>query len=298
MKTIMQKSTWINIGILVLLMSAGYFLAPQLYWWFSRLGDGELLPTQTPHPSLGVGSSQLSEIDGMRMLYIPAGDFEMGSNLGASAGPSNPRPKHKVYLDAFWIDQTEVSNGQYQLCVDDGECTLPLKTSSNIHPDYFQNPEYENYPVIYVTWYQAKAYCAWAGRRLPTEAEWEKAARGSDGQLYPWGVAAPHPALLNFADNVGDTQPVGSYPDGASPYGVLDMSGNVWEWGADWLDKGYSYYAESPRQNPKGPDQGELRVLRGGSWTFGADRALAAYRLGYPPDSTTLDIGFRCALTP
>ena len=142
----------------------------------------------------------------------------------------NEQPVHKVVLDAFWIDQTEVTNKMYALCVQTSVCTPPSSTNSSTRPSYYENPEFEDYPVIYVDWYKAKTYCEWAGRRLPTEAEWEKAARGTDGRNYPWGKDAPNKMLLNYNGNVGDTTEIGKYPAGASIYGALDMAGNAWEW--------------------------------------------------------------------
>jgi formylglycine-generating enzyme required for sulfatase activity len=165
----------------------------------------------------------------------------------------------------------------------------------------------DNLPVVLVSWNDANAYCQWAGRQLPTEAQWEKAARGTDGRIYPWGNQNVAGNLLNFADlhlgvswadkTVNDgyefTAPVGSYPAGASPYGVLDLAGNVWEWVADWYaDK---YYAESPAQNPPGPSSGQGRVMRGGGWSDVAARVRAASRRHEPPDSRHADVGFRCS---
>ena len=169
---------------------------------------------------------------------------------------------HKVYLDAFWIDRTEVTNAMYAMCVLAKKCPVPNKTSSLKRSDYYSNPLYADFPVINVTWTYADAYCTWAGRRLPSEAEWEKAARGTEGKDYPWGNTMPGCSLLDYSRCVGDTVAVGSYPLGASPYGALDMAGNAWEWVNDWYSN--TYYNDSLRNNPLGPASGNGRVVRGG----------------------------------
>jgi formylglycine-generating enzyme required for sulfatase activity len=224
-------------GVIAVLIALGAWLAPNVTNLFSTW------LSKTPTPSAPPG-----------MVYIPAGEFIMGSD----EGDSDERPVHTVYLDAFHIDRTEVANAQYQACVEAGACDAPSNTT------YYDNSNYAQHPVVHVSWDDADAYCRWAGKRLPTEAEWEKAARGTDGRRYPWGNSEPDCNKANYNDCVGLTTEVGSYPAGASLYGVLDMAGNVWEWVADWYDPGY--YSQSPTRNPPGPDSGELRVLRGGSW--------------------------------
>lgn len=246
-------------------------------------------PTLTATPALGIGSTMISPRDGMTMMYVPEGGFLMGSE----GGDSDESPVHTVYLDAYWIDQTEVTNAQYQQCVEDGACSLPDETGSYSRNNYYGNSAYADYPVIDVNWNQANDYCEWAGRRLPTEAEWEKAARGTDGRTYPWGEKSPSADLANYNGNVGDTTEVGSYPAGASPYGALDMAGNVLEWVADWYDE--DYYASSPLENPQVPAGGDYRVIRGGSWWWW-EGLRTAYRTSYDNADSNLRIGFRCAM--
>jgi formylglycine-generating enzyme required for sulfatase activity len=242
--------------------------------------------------TLGIGSTMISEKDGMTLLYVPAGEFEMGIDSGPL---SDNHPAHKVSLNVFWIDKTEVTNGMYAKCVDAGVCNYPAYALSNSHINYYGNPKFSAYPVIHVSWIAANVYCTWADRRLPTEAEWEKAARGTDGRSYPWGNDAPNNGLLNYNGAIGDTTKVGEYPDGDSPYGALDMAGNVSEWVNDWYEPGY--YGKSPYFNPQGLAIGKYKVLRGGSYkssassddvlVFSRDMNLLADESG-----TT---GFRCA---
>jgi formylglycine-generating enzyme required for sulfatase activity len=229
-------------------------------------------PTDTPIPSAPPG-----------MVYVPAGEFIMGSD----EGDSKEQPVHTVYLDAFYIDKTEVTNAQYRECVEAGACDTPEDTA------YYDNADYAQHPVVFVSWNDADAYCRWAGKQLPTEAEWEKAARGTDGRLWPWGNEW-HAERCNSAEGgKGNTTPVGAYPEGASPYGALDMAGNVWEWVADW--RGEDYYSQSPDRNPRGPDSGHYRVLRGGSWSYIAHFVRCANRGGAPPETRYNTFGFRCA---
>lgn len=193
----------------------------------------EVIIDSTAESSVSSDSVKISPIDGMEMVYFPAGTFTMGLD----GGRFDEEPQHEVYLDAFWIDRTKVTNATYKTFMQAGKCTTPA------HEKYYPYEEYSNYPVVYVSWEQANKYCTWAGRRLPTEAEWEKAARGTDGRLYPWGDEAPNSTLLNFARKNGDIMPVGSFLEGVSPYGALDMAGNAWEWVADWYAA--HYYSNS-----------------------------------------------------
>jgi formylglycine-generating enzyme required for sulfatase activity len=189
----------------------------------------------------------------------------------------------------------------YAACVKAGACTPPRSDSSHTRFSYYGNSEFDDYPVINVDWNQAKTYCEWRGARLPTEAEWEKAARGTDGRIYPWGNNAPTCLLANFNPTsgnicVGDTNEVGNYPDGVSPYGIYDLVGNVWEWVADWYNA--NYYANSPYRNPQGPASGDYRAMRGGSWVdFYGNLLSASYRSRYVPVTGDY-VGFRCSRSP
>jgi eukaryotic-like serine/threonine-protein kinase len=250
------------------------------------------IPVPSATPATPV-ATQVSQVDGMTLVYVPSGKFLMGSPDADLKTGQEEKPQHPVYLSVYWIDQTEVTNAMYSRCVRAGVCRPPGQTRSSTRPDYFAEPGFYDYPVIYVSWQDADTYCRWAGRRLPSEAEWEKAARGVDGGTYPWGEAPPEAGLANFNSQVGDTRAVGSYPAGASPYGALDMSGNVAEWVADWYDA--DYYPVSPASNPTGPTTGEFRVLRGGSWYSQLRAMRAAFRLSNYPDLQSETVGFRCA---
>jgi len=233
--------------------------------------------------------------DRSEVILIPAGTFLMGcdgSNPARACRPSNQH-LHFVYLDAYFIDKYEVTNARYQVCVEAGGCTEPSQRNSATRVHYYGNPAYANYPVVSVNWYQAAEFCAWAGKRLPTEAEWEKAARGNeDSRWYPWGDKLPDATLANFTNIIGDTTPVGTYPGNTSVYGVMDMAGNVWEWVNDWFD--FYYYRVSPYENPQGPSTGEYKGRRGGTWNETAYRARSDYRSINLPEKAENSNGFRC----
>ncbi len=230
---------------------------------------------------------KISNMDGMAQVYIPAGEFIMGDNRDPNL---KEYPQHPVYLDAFWMDKVEVSNAMFETCVDSGKCYAPVPRLNS----YYGKWVYRDLPVVYVNWYGAELYCAWAGRRLPTEAEWEKAARGTDARYYSWGNYRANPRLANYSETlIGEPLSVYRYPLGASPYGVLNMGGNVREWVADWFDN--KYYLSSPDKNPTGPETGTERSLRGGAYDAFEDDITTFRRFKHEPDSAGLSRGFRCA---
>jgi len=266
-------------------------------------------PTATlaPTQELPAGSARTREIDNMVMLYVPAGEFLMGSSESDPQAAYDEFPQHKIILDGFWIDRTEVTNGMYAKCVLANACELPMETFSSTRESYYGNPDYADYPVIFVKWQYANDYCQWAGVRLPSEAEWEKSARGEAGSLYPWGdefdchngnfddeVIFDEPVVPGGPDCDGyeESAPVGSFPSGASPYGALDMAGNVWEWvSSNFLP--YPYNAEDGREDF---ETRALHTIRGGAAGSTEDRIRSAARTGYPfPKNYHIQFGFRCA---
>ena len=237
-------------------------------------------PTRIPPPAMGeLGDTWTRPMDGMVMVYVPAGEFWMGSYDRDPDAYEDEKPRHKVYVDAFWIDRTEVTNAQYKKCVDAGACSPSFESGSYTRDSYYGNPEYDDYPVSVRNLDQTREYAEWVGGRLPTEAEWEYAARGPDGNIYPWGNGAPDGSLLNYNGNVGDTTAVGLYPDGASWCGALDMAGNVWEW-TQSLHQEYPY---DPTDGREDLDASGLRVLRGGSFLDSAKYVRCAYRVAVDP---------------
>jgi len=233
-----------------------------------------------------------------QMALVPAGNFIMGSDDHAP----EEKPAHKVFLDNFYIDKNKITNALYKLCVDEKVCQPPKFSNSYLRPTYYGDARYAYFPVMGVDWYMAKTYCKWRDARLPTEAEWEKAARGTDERVYPWGNEIDQSrANYNYNNDpnfVGDTSKVGSYPSGASPYDVYDMAGNIWDWTADMYAA--NYYATLPNiiANPLGPDLGQYRVIRGGSWNSAASSIRSSRRSWNDPSNANVYIGFRCAKNP
>ena len=233
--------------------------------------------------------------DGAPMVLVPAGEFWMGSPDGE--GDNDEHPRHQVSLDAFYMDKFEVTVARYAEFVRSMNRSKPKNWDHEV-----DDRKHGNLPVVNVDWQDAEDYCRWAEKRLPTEAEWEKAARGIDGRTYPWGNERPTGRLANsrFGKEPNITNPydkalalVDSYEAGNSPYRLHHMAGNVKEWTADWHDK--HFYEKSPQRNPKGPLSGQLRVVRGGSWTSELDRMRSADRGGNLPNLRHFAIGFRCA---
>ena len=270
-------------------------------------------PTLEPAliPSHTLGDTRTRSSDGMVMVYVPGGTFLMGSSEAGTGeaislcerypdgyGKCKPdafdaeSPQHSVTLDGFSIDSTEVNNAQYDLCVEAGSCRGSRLAND---PAYNQ----DDVPVAGIPWQDATDYCAWAGGRLPTEAEWEYAARGTEGHAFPWGGEFDC-AEGNFGDELtgcddgyAGPSPVGSFPAGLSWCGALDMAGNAWEWVAD----AYAPYPSEPQSNPTGPASGSKRILRGGSWGYHPPFLRTAYRYPVPPAANYLAVGFRCSVT-
>ncbi|MBC7878275.1 MAG: SUMF1/EgtB/PvdO family nonheme iron enzyme [Anaerolineales bacterium] len=240
-----------------------------------------LAPVALSGPQSGAA---MKWMDGSTLIYIPAGDFTMGDGINALS--------HNVTLDGYWIQQTKVTNRMYEQCLKVGACTTP---SQELGGAVFSNPEFGNHPVVGITWDQAQSYCTWTQGSLPTEAQWEKAARGTNGNTYPWGNTDPACSLLNFSNCYESTNGVDAFlSTGASSYGLLDMAGNAFEWASDWYSE--SYYATSPLANPLGPESGQYRVVRGSSFETDDSQIASAIRRFNEPGDSERDTGFRCAV--
>ncbi|HKO30688.1 MAG TPA: SUMF1/EgtB/PvdO family nonheme iron enzyme [Nitrospiraceae bacterium] len=235
------------------------------------------------------GGTRQAGTQDVPMALVPAGEFMMGSNLA-----DDEMPVHRVYLNAFYMDKYEVTVGQYAKYLEATDMEEP--------PDWaiMNQPQHQKRPVVNVDWEDAVMHCKWAGKRLPTEAEWEKAARGSDGRIYPWGNEAPTRLHANYGRKEWNNHlalvPVGSFEEGKSPYGIYDMAGNAWEWVSDWYD--YDFYKNSPRRNPIGPATGDSKGVRGGSWLYVSEFLRSAHRFTAQPTNRHFGYGFRCARTP
>ncbi len=249
------------------------------------------IPTEAPTAT----PDEITDAKGVPMRLVPAGEFTMGSDNGYDG----EKPVHQVYLDAYYMDKYEVTNALYEACVNAGVCDPPQDTSSSTRSSYYGDSQYADYPVINVDWNQAQTYCEWRGARLPTEAEWEKAARGTDGRVYPWGNDFQCrngnfvvPGEPNCDDGYDDTSPVGNYESGKSPYGLYDIAGNVWEWVSDWYD---AY----PGNTVSNDDYGtKYRALRGGSWVSNESSTRSSARGRHDPGDWYVNIGFRCSRSP
>lgn len=248
----------------------------------------EILPTATSTSTLAPPPVQITDPrGGAIMRLVSAGEFIMGSENGLP----DEKPEQTVYLDSFYIDQYEVTNALYRECVAAGACQPPQRVNSVTHVAYYSREEFDNYPVVYVDWYMANNYCAWRGARLPTEAEWEKAARGIDGRTYPWGEQISCDEA-NYAGCQKDTADIFSYGNGMSPYAVRNMAGNVYEW-VNSLYVPYPYNAIDGREDPNVIGD---RVIRGGSWLKSSteDELRTSRRQRIDPSTAAENIGFRC----
>jgi formylglycine-generating enzyme required for sulfatase activity len=282
-----RKPLWggLTVGALVIILLLG-----RVGGGTGRAQDGDPTGTPTPFP---VGSDNaarepvIHEVDGIPFVVVPAGCFMMGS----ADGRENEAPVHRVCVSAFWIGQTEVTNTQYAACVEAGACDPPW------NPMHLTDPAYADHPVVYIDWERARTYATWIGCDLPTEAQWEYAARGPASWVYPWGDDPPECAQANVYGCAGEVLPVGpdQRPDGASWVGALDMAGNVWEWTADRFQPGYYAGLADGALDPTGPTTGDRRVLRGGSHYNDAFGVRSAYRNTIGPILYDNYVGFRVA---
>lgn len=257
----------------------------------TELPSETLTPLPLLEALLPVTGSILRWVDYSDFVFVPEGEFVMGQD---ESNESDHAPAHPVTLTGFWIHQAEVTNGQYTQCVAAGECTPPSREPDT---DYWYGFSSKvNYPVVGVTWFQAQEYCTYIDARLPTEAEWEKTARGLSDAPYPWGTGEPDCSLLNYNDCLDPSEPeeVRNYNNGTSDYEAMDLSGNVFEWVADWYAE--DYYAISPAANPQGPADGLKKVYRGGSYPSSLEEVNAIVRFSAKPEEHSAELGFRCVL--
>jgi serine/threonine-protein kinase len=251
----------------------------------TRTLEPSLTPTQSFTPTATPLPVEITDPKGVTMRLVPAGEFTMGRDDAGASGRV-----HMVYLDSYYMDVYEVTIKLYKICATAGICSIPKDTSR------YNSSSYGNRPVDYVNWDQAKTYCQWRGARLPTEAEWEKAARGTDGRVYPWGAGIDCDKA-SYRGCVGNTTAVGSHPDGISPYGMYDMAGNVSEWVADWYGDDYYVILGDNASNPQGPSDGYYRGLRGGGWANYDYNVRSDTRYFVEPSYSNSGVGFRCAGT-
>ncbi len=246
-------------------------------------------PEPTPTPTITPLPAEITDAHGLPMVLVPAGEFIMGSDGHDQAAA---RPAHPVYLDDFYIDVYEVSQARYKECLDAGGCTITPGTGSLLN-----RPVWDDHPMMDITWYDAQEYCEWRGGSLPTEAQWEKAARGTDQRRFPWGNEPVTCERARYGECGWMTSPIGTHPAGASPYGVQDMAGNAWELIYDWYQQ--DYYEVSPYENPTGPAESTgYKSERGGAWFYEAALMTAIWRNNLPPDAHYLYVGFRCVIEP
>lgn len=288
-----------NFSLMIATPALFFILIMQVYFPMP-IAEGEAhLHDEVEFIYLPFLARQRSKFD--QMIFIPAGEFKMGCDQDNAYEHCfvHELPLHAVYLDDYYIDINLVTNHEYRECVLANVCPPPESPTSRTRISYHYDPIYANYPVVWVYWEAAETYCNWLGKRLPSEAEWEKAARGTDNGVFPWGDEWIDCTLANYHAGtdgycVGDTTEVGSYPLGASFYGALDMAGNVYEWVSDWYQD--DYYSVSAYNNPTGPETGSTKVLRGGS--FGSSDIFNRTAWRRTCYSSSYAYGFRCAATP
>ncbi len=288
----MKRLTWIMLAVTLLLVSCAPAsvptptslpptVAPSATSLPAATASPTLVPVSLAGPQAG---TTMVWTDGSVLDYVQSGDFIMGIGVGDA-------PQKNVSLDSYWISETDVTNKMYAQCVATGNCAAPAQ---ELGTPVYTNPDYGDYPVVGVTWDMASNYCQWMQGQLPTEAQWEKAARGQNGGVYPWGNDNPGCDLLNYKGCLGHTSGVNDYPAGRSPYGLLDMAGNVFQWVNDFYDA--NYYDNMPAQNPTGPTAGDSHVIRGSSFESDSTQTLAGLRHYGVSAYHSRDLGFRCVV--